>query len=265
MSAARPTRREIAAAETRREILRAARELFAANGYAGTSIQQIAEASGVAVQTIYSSVGSKAALVLALNDLIDEEAGVAELAVEVARDQTGGDNRQGSAPHASTQRTMRRHHRRAALGAAVRTRRRRRRRRRHAPPRPRRESDRHQDRRTRRSTTGSHPRTSSGRVLHDDFPRQLAAAHPNRRVELRRRRNMADRVPDTTPPPTSPPEPGQTQVCVTGVICGLRHDVAVGRQRTPGTASFSPCRSGFATRHGRSCSSGVWSASCSSS
>jgi AcrR family transcriptional regulator len=79
MSARRPNRREVAAAETRREILRAARRLFAAHGYANTSLQQIAEESGVAVQTIYSSVGSKAALVLALNDLIDEEAGVAQL------------------------------------------------------------------------------------------------------------------------------------------------------------------------------------------
>ncbi len=83
MSVRRPSRREVAAAETRREILRAARRLFAAHGYAGTSLQQIAEESGVAVQTIYSSVGSKAALVLALNDLIDEEAGVAELSAGV--------------------------------------------------------------------------------------------------------------------------------------------------------------------------------------
>ncbi|HEY2316286.1 MAG TPA: helix-turn-helix domain-containing protein [Streptosporangiaceae bacterium] len=80
MSVRRPNRREVAAAETRREILRAARRLFAEHGYAGTSLPQIAEASGVAVQTIYSSVGSKATLVLALNDLIDEEAGVAQLA-----------------------------------------------------------------------------------------------------------------------------------------------------------------------------------------
>ena len=83
MSGRRPTRREVAAAETRREILRAARRLFAEHGYAATSLQQIAEESGVAVQTIYSSVGSKAALVLALNDLIDEEAGVAQLAADV--------------------------------------------------------------------------------------------------------------------------------------------------------------------------------------
>ena len=83
MSGRRPNRREVAAAETRREILRAARLLFAEHGYAGTSLQLIAEESGVAVQTIYSSVGSKAALVLALNDLIDEEAGVAQLGAEV--------------------------------------------------------------------------------------------------------------------------------------------------------------------------------------
>jgi AcrR family transcriptional regulator len=79
----RPNRREIAAAETRREILRGARRLFTEHGYPNTSVQQIAEESGVAVQTIYSSVGSKAALLLALNDLIDEEADVAQLAQQL--------------------------------------------------------------------------------------------------------------------------------------------------------------------------------------
>ena len=83
MMARRPNRREVAAAETRREILRAARRLFAEHGYASTSVQQIAEESGVAVQTIYSSIGSKAALVMALNDLIDEEAEVGGLAAEL--------------------------------------------------------------------------------------------------------------------------------------------------------------------------------------
>ena len=73
----------MAAADTRREILRAARRLFAEHGFASTSVQQIAEESGVAVQTIYSSVGSKSALVLALSDLIDEEADVAGLAAEL--------------------------------------------------------------------------------------------------------------------------------------------------------------------------------------
>jgi AcrR family transcriptional regulator len=63
--------------------LRVARQLFAEGGYANTSVQQIAEESGVAVQTIYSSIGSKAALLLALNDLVDEEAGIGPLAAEI--------------------------------------------------------------------------------------------------------------------------------------------------------------------------------------
>lgn len=84
--ARRLNRREVAAAQTRREILQAARRLFAERGYANTSVQQIAEASGAAVQTIYSSVGSKAALVLALNDLIDEEADVAQLAADLLKE-----------------------------------------------------------------------------------------------------------------------------------------------------------------------------------
>ena len=83
MNEPRPNRREVGAAATRREILACSRQLFATHGYANTSLQQIASESGVAVQTIYSSVGSKAALLLALNDLIDEESGVAELAAAV--------------------------------------------------------------------------------------------------------------------------------------------------------------------------------------
>jgi AcrR family transcriptional regulator len=86
MNTRRPNRREVAAADTRREILRAARRLFAEHGYTNTSIHQIAEESGVAVQTIYSSIGSKAALVLALNDLVDAEANVSGLAAELMQE-----------------------------------------------------------------------------------------------------------------------------------------------------------------------------------
>jgi AcrR family transcriptional regulator len=86
MSTKRPSRREVAAADTRREILRAARRLFAEHGFASTSVQQIAQQAGVAVQTIYSSVGSKSALLLALNDLIDEEADVAGLTAELLQE-----------------------------------------------------------------------------------------------------------------------------------------------------------------------------------
>jgi AcrR family transcriptional regulator len=86
MSTKRPSRREVAAADTRREILSAARRLFAEHGFASTSVQQIAEEAGVAVQTIYSSVGSKSALLLALNDLIDQEADVAGLTAELLQE-----------------------------------------------------------------------------------------------------------------------------------------------------------------------------------
>ena len=75
-----PTRRELQAAETRRLILASARRHFAAEGYARTSLKTIAADVGVSVQTIYDSVGAKADLVRRLNDLIDEEAQVGELA-----------------------------------------------------------------------------------------------------------------------------------------------------------------------------------------
>jgi AcrR family transcriptional regulator len=72
----------VAAQATRKEILATARRLFSDHGYASTSVQQIASESGVAIQTIYSSIGSKGSLILALNDLIDEESGVASLAID---------------------------------------------------------------------------------------------------------------------------------------------------------------------------------------
>jgi AcrR family transcriptional regulator len=86
MNVRRPNRREVAAAETRREILRAARRLFTEQGYANTSMQQIADQSGAAIQTVYTSVGSKPAVILALVDLIDEEAGIAELAADLLQE-----------------------------------------------------------------------------------------------------------------------------------------------------------------------------------
>lgn len=73
------SRRARQAEATRIEILQAARALFAERGYASASIAEIAAAADVALQTIYSRVGSKRALLLALVDLIDEEAQVPEL------------------------------------------------------------------------------------------------------------------------------------------------------------------------------------------
>ncbi len=53
------TRRQVAAEQTQRAIVEAAARLFAQNGYQQTSIAQIAAAAGVAVQTVYNSIGGK--------------------------------------------------------------------------------------------------------------------------------------------------------------------------------------------------------------
>jgi AcrR family transcriptional regulator len=50
------------AQQTRRRILDAAYDLFAENGYAGTTIAMVAETAGVAPETIYLSVGGKRGL-----------------------------------------------------------------------------------------------------------------------------------------------------------------------------------------------------------
>ena len=69
---------------TRDEILTAARRLFAERGYSRTSVRDIAREAGVSAQTVYDSIGSKRALVARLNDVIDVEAGVAEIARRAA-------------------------------------------------------------------------------------------------------------------------------------------------------------------------------------
>ena len=76
-------RRAVQAEQTRAEILGAARRQFAAKGYAAASVKEIAAEAGVSVQTVYDSVGSKADLVRQLNDLIDTEARIGEIAMTV--------------------------------------------------------------------------------------------------------------------------------------------------------------------------------------
>ena len=56
------TRRQAQARETRRAVLRAAHDLFVEQGYARTTISQIAEAADVSVETIYASFRNKANL-----------------------------------------------------------------------------------------------------------------------------------------------------------------------------------------------------------
>jgi AcrR family transcriptional regulator len=65
------------ALETRRQIVGAARRLLVSLGYVGTTVEAIAAEAGVAVPTVYKAFGTKAAIARELNDLIDEEAGVA--------------------------------------------------------------------------------------------------------------------------------------------------------------------------------------------
>ena len=59
VNAPRTTHRQRQALATRAQIITAARRLFAARGYAGTTIQAIADESGVAVPTIYDAFRSK--------------------------------------------------------------------------------------------------------------------------------------------------------------------------------------------------------------
>ncbi len=58
----RSTARAESARQTRRRIVEAARELFETRGYAGTTIDAVAEAAGVSRRTVFLSVGSKAEL-----------------------------------------------------------------------------------------------------------------------------------------------------------------------------------------------------------
>ncbi len=55
-------RRRAQADETRSAIIRAARDLFVERGYGNTTVPDVARAAGVAVETIYASVGTKAEL-----------------------------------------------------------------------------------------------------------------------------------------------------------------------------------------------------------
>jgi AcrR family transcriptional regulator len=123
---------------TRHTILRAARELFAERGYANTPVRLLAQRAGVALQTVYSTYGSKAGVLAGLPDLLDQETGIADLfdqrdAIEDPADllrllaritrqirERGGDIvkilRSGAAVDADIAATMAEAHRRRRLG-----------------------------------------------------------------------------------------------------------------------------------------------------
>jgi AcrR family transcriptional regulator len=73
-------RQQIAAQETQQVILEAAARLFFEHGYQSTSVGQIAVEAGVAVQTIYNSLGSKRDVL----ERVLELAGAGEAAIDDA-------------------------------------------------------------------------------------------------------------------------------------------------------------------------------------
>lgn len=68
---------------TRQTILESARRLFAEKGYTGASMKAMAELSGVAVQTIYSTFGSKGGVLAAMVQLVEQESGVHQTSEEM--------------------------------------------------------------------------------------------------------------------------------------------------------------------------------------
>jgi AcrR family transcriptional regulator len=68
------SRRRAQAAATRAGIADAARALFVANGWAGTTMRAVAAQAGVAEPTVYAAYGNKTGLALALVDAIEADA-----------------------------------------------------------------------------------------------------------------------------------------------------------------------------------------------
>lgn len=86
-------RRVLQADATKVDIVAAARELFLSRGYVRTSLTSVAELAGVAVQTIYNSIGNKAALLAAVVDQATAGPGAPRSAAEFMQeraDATGG-------------------------------------------------------------------------------------------------------------------------------------------------------------------------------
>ena len=78
-------RRQQAAAASREAIIEAAQELFACQGYARTTVAQVAEAAQVAANTVYTSVGGKPQLLAAITESGTGDPDVAETLTAVAR------------------------------------------------------------------------------------------------------------------------------------------------------------------------------------
>lgn len=80
------TRRQLQSASTRSDVVEAASRLLLANGYVATSIGMIAAEANVAVQTIYNTVGNKAAVLSAVLDRAAAGAGAPATVPELMRE-----------------------------------------------------------------------------------------------------------------------------------------------------------------------------------
>jgi AcrR family transcriptional regulator len=86
MPEARPyhsPRRELSAAATRRDLLTAARRLFADRGYSQVTVADIAREAGTAVKTMYASVGGKTEILREILDDAVEQSGAEETTARI--------------------------------------------------------------------------------------------------------------------------------------------------------------------------------------
>src|SRR5262245_65592526 len=93
------------AAETRRTVVAAAGRLFGERGWAGTTLAAVAAEAGTAVETVYSGLGSKAALLVAAIDVDivddDDKTPLAERAELASHGVEAYDDHHSAAEHVS--------------------------------------------------------------------------------------------------------------------------------------------------------------------
>lgn len=87
-SSPRLTLRAERAKFTRDRIAEAARELFARDGYAATTLQDVATEAGVAVQTVYAVYGSKVGILRELRDVAVNQPEAEDRFAQAMRDAT---------------------------------------------------------------------------------------------------------------------------------------------------------------------------------
>src|SRR5579859_3346437 len=73
------SRRRTLAGQTRAQIQQGARTLFGQQGYAHTTVAQIAKEAGVAEPTVYAAFGGKRAILLSLLDEMEKAADASQL------------------------------------------------------------------------------------------------------------------------------------------------------------------------------------------